>query len=74
MFVTEIAQRCKNLIAQESVIWPLCHLSLATFIVKRKNEKFLKFGPPEGWAAVGLVSPAFFNRGLWAHLLRVLGS
>ena len=22
-------------------------------------------GPPEGWAAVGLVSPASFNRGLW---------
>jgi len=31
-------------------------------------------GPPEGWAAVGFVSPASFNRGLWAHLLRVLGS
>src|SRR5271157_563200 len=31
-------------------------------------------GPPEGWAAVGLVSPASFNRGLWARLLRVLGS
>ncbi len=31
-------------------------------------------GPPEGWAAVGLVSPAFFIRGLWASLLRVLGS
>ena len=31
-------------------------------------------GPPEGWAAVGFVSPASFNRGLWARLLRVLGS
>ena len=31
-------------------------------------------GPPEGWAAVGLVSPASFNRGLWARLLGVLGS
>jgi hypothetical protein len=31
-------------------------------------------GPPEGWAAVGLVSPAFCIRGLWARLLRVLGS
>ena len=32
-------------------------------------------GPPrEGWAAVGFVSPASFNRGLRAHLLRVLGS
>ena len=30
-------------------------------------------GPPEGWAAVGFVSPASFNRGLWARLLRVLG-
>jgi len=29
---------------------------------------------PEGWAAVGFVSPASFNRGLWARLLRVLGS
>ena len=31
-------------------------------------------GPPEGWAAVGFVGPASFNRGLWARLLRVLGS
>jgi len=31
-------------------------------------------GPPEGWAAVGLVSSAFFIRGLWASLLRVSGS
>ena len=31
-------------------------------------------GPPERWAAVGFVSPASFNRGLWARLLRVLGS
>ena len=31
-------------------------------------------GPPEGWAAVGLISPASFNRGLCARLLRVLGS
>ena len=31
-------------------------------------------GPPEGWAPVGFVSPASFNRGLWARLLRVLGS
>ena len=31
-------------------------------------------GPPEGWAAVGFVSPASFNRGLWWRLLRVLGS
>ncbi len=31
-------------------------------------------GPPEGWAAVGFVSPASFNRGLWARFLRVLGS
>ena len=31
-------------------------------------------GPPEGWAAVGFVSPASFNRGLCARLLRVLGS
>ena len=31
-------------------------------------------GPPEGWAAVGFVSPASFNTGLWASLLRVLGS
>ena len=31
-------------------------------------------GPPEGWAAVGFVSPASFNGGLWARLLRVLGS
>jgi hypothetical protein len=31
-------------------------------------------GPPEGWAAVGFVSPASFNRGLWARLLGVLGS
>ena len=35
-------------------------------------------GPPEGWAkagwAVGLVGPACFNRGLWARLLRVLGT
>src|SRR5271165_6354044 len=31
-------------------------------------------GPPEGWAPVGFVNPAFFNRGLWARLLRVLGS
>ena len=31
-------------------------------------------GPPEGWAAVGFASPASFNRGLWARLLRVLGS
>src|SRR5271157_3888411 len=31
-------------------------------------------GPPEGWAAFGFVSPASFNRGLWARLLRVLGS
>ena len=23
-------------------------------------------GPPEGWAAVGFVGPASFNRGLWA--------
>jgi len=31
--------------------------------------------PPEGWAAVGLVSPASFCiRALWARLLRVLGS
>ena len=30
-------------------------------------------GPPEGWAAVGFVGPASFNRGLWARLLRVLG-
>src|SRR5271166_2905839 len=30
-------------------------------------------GPPEGWAPVGFVSPASFNRGLWARLLRVLG-
>ena len=26
-------------------------------------------GPPEGWAAVGFVSPATFNRGLWALCL-----
>src|SRR5271166_5352735 len=26
-------------------------------------------GPPEGWAPVGFVSPASFNRGLWARLL-----
>src|SRR5208283_4114575 len=31
-------------------------------------------GPPEGWADAGFVSPAIFNRGLWARLLRVLGS
>ncbi len=31
-------------------------------------------GPPEGRAAVGLVNPAFFIRGLRARLLRVLGS
>ena len=31
-------------------------------------------GPPEGWAPVGFVSPASFNGGLWARLLRVLGS
>jgi hypothetical protein len=31
-------------------------------------------GPPEGWAPVGFVSPASFNRGLSARLLRVLGS
>ena len=31
-------------------------------------------GPPEGWAAVGFVSPASFKRGLCARLLRVLGS
>src|SRR5271157_879503 len=31
-------------------------------------------GPPEGWAAVGFVSRASFNRGLWARFLRVLGS
>src|SRR5208337_1592840 len=31
-------------------------------------------GPPEGWAAVGFVSPASFNGGLWARLLAVLGS
>src|SRR5208337_2182729 len=33
-------------------------------------------GPPEGWAPVGVgfVSPASFKRGLWARLLRVLGS
>src|SRR5271165_7040614 len=30
-------------------------------------------GPAEGWAAVGLVSPASFNRGLQARLLRILG-
>jgi len=30
-------------------------------------------GPPEGWAAVALVSPASFNRGLQARLLRILG-
>ena len=30
-------------------------------------------GPPGGWAAVGFVSPASFNRRLWARLLRVLG-
>src|SRR5208337_663479 len=28
-------------------------------------------GPPEGWAAVGFVSPASFNRGLCARLLSV---
>ena len=27
-------------------------------------------GPPEGWAAVGFVGPASFNRGLWARLLK----
>src|SRR5208283_4076997 len=26
-------------------------------------------GPPEGWAPVGFVSPASFNRGLWARFL-----
>jgi hypothetical protein len=31
-------------------------------------------GPPEGWAAFGLVGPAFFIRGLWVRFLRVLGS
>ncbi len=34
-------------------------------------------GAVDGWAAasdVGFVSPASFNRGLWARLLRVLGS
>ena len=31
-------------------------------------------GPPEGWAAFGFVSPACFGGGLWARLLRVLGS
>ena len=31
-------------------------------------------GPPEGWAAVGLVSPAsFFIQGVQARLLRILG-
>ena len=30
--------------------------------------------PSHGTAAVGFVSPASFNRGLWARLLRVLGS
>src|SRR5271157_982958 len=25
-------------------------------------------GPPEGWAAVGLVSPACFIRGLWGRV------
>ena len=30
-------------------------------------------GPRGGWAAVGFVSPASFNRGLWARLLRVFG-
>jgi hypothetical protein len=30
-------------------------------------------GPPGAWAAVGLVSPASFNRGLQARLLRILG-
>ena len=29
---------------------------------------------PGGVGAVGFVSPASFNRGLWARLLRVLGS
>jgi len=31
-------------------------------------------GPPEGWAAFGFVGPACFGGGLWARLLRVLGS
>ena len=26
-------------------------------------------GPPEGWAAVGFVSPASFKRGLWGVCL-----
>ena len=30
-------------------------------------------GPPEGWAAVGFVGPASFNRGLWARLLGFWG-
>ena len=30
-------------------------------------------GPPEGWAAVGFVGPASFNRGLWARLLEGFG-
>ena len=30
-------------------------------------------GAPQGWAAVGLVSPASFNRGSWARLLGDLG-
>ncbi len=31
-------------------------------------------GPPEGRAAFGFVGPACFGGGLWARLLRVLGS
>jgi len=31
-------------------------------------------GPPEGSAAFGFVGPACFGGGLWARLLRVLGS
>ena len=30
-------------------------------------------GPPEGWAAVGFVSPASFNRGLWAQFAEGFG-